>query len=547
MYILITPDKFLLNHHMTMNNHLVYSSKNRNFKNMKLKNLIYAFIFLFIAASCSESVIEPAQDQPGTTDLKAGVIGTTYYVATTGSDSNSGTTTSPFLTIQKASTVVNPGDVVIVRDGVYSNSVPNYGSEQAIVKMTRSGNSTGWITFKAENKGKAVLDGLNNAAEFGFMVEGLSYIKIEGFEVKNVNLWGIDASVGSHHLEFRNNYIHHIGRIIATTTNGFCAFNLTGVDNILVEGNLVHDVGRLSPNEGGSGSQNYLWNDHGIYINGVNNCIIKDNIFYNVFHGWALHFYSGSNNPSSNISVLNNTFAFNKTAAGLIVLYAALTNVNIQNNLFYISADANLEGISPSSNVGITINADYPYAGVTINHNMMYRGNGIIAKATSGVTIDNNIVNTDPQITNPAAFDFRLLSTSPAINAGVNVGLTIDYLGNGIVGLPDIGAYEYGSAVVAPVVVAPVVTAPVVTAPVATAPVATIYYNIPITGSATKNDCGTGYTGSLVTVTMPAQYVSSTISQADADNKASALMKTNIQAYANANGTCTRKSYWWRR
>jgi hypothetical protein len=38
--------------------------------------------------------------------------------------------------------------------------------------------------------------------------------------------------------------------------------------------------------------------------------------------------------------------------------------------------------------------------------------------------------------------DFSLQAGSPAINAGVDVGLTTDYVGNAIVGLPDIGAYE---------------------------------------------------------------------------------------------------------
>jgi hypothetical protein len=46
-------------------------------------------------------------------------------------------------------------------------------------------------------------------------------------------------------------------------------------------------------------------------------------------------------------------------------------------------------------------------------------------------------------MTNPAGLDFTLTSTSPAINAGAIVGLTTDYLGNPIVGIPDIGAYEY--------------------------------------------------------------------------------------------------------
>jgi hypothetical protein len=39
--------------------------------------------------------------------------------------------------------------------------------------------------------------------------------------------------------------------------------------------------------------------------------------------------------------------------------------------------------------------------------------------------------------------DFSLKSSSPCINAGTNVGLTTDILGNSIKGTPDIGAYEY--------------------------------------------------------------------------------------------------------
>jgi hypothetical protein len=39
--------------------------------------------------------------------------------------------------------------------------------------------------------------------------------------------------------------------------------------------------------------------------------------------------------------------------------------------------------------------------------------------------------------------DYHLLSTSPAIDAGTDVGLTTDYAGNPIYGAPDIGGYEY--------------------------------------------------------------------------------------------------------
>ena len=47
----------------------------------------------------------------------------TYYVSTTGSDSNLGTLSSPFLTIQKASSVMVAGDTVLIRGGTYHETI----------------------------------------------------------------------------------------------------------------------------------------------------------------------------------------------------------------------------------------------------------------------------------------------------------------------------------------------------------------------------------------------------------------------------------------
>ncbi|MGZ5190701.1 MAG: right-handed parallel beta-helix repeat-containing protein [Flavisolibacter sp.] len=59
---------------------------------------------------------------------------------------------------------------------------------------------------------------------------------------------------------------------------------------------------------------------------------------------------------------------------------------------------------------------------------------------------DMNSQMSDPLFVNRLS-DWSLQSGSPAINKGVNVGLTKDILGNPIVGLPDIGAYEHANAI----------------------------------------------------------------------------------------------------
>src|SRR5215217_422096 len=71
------------------------------------------------------------------------VVGHTYYVATNGSDTYSGRSTQPFRTIQKAADIVNPGDTVIVRDGVYSGPAADQ-----LVLLTRSGTPDAPITFR---------------------------------------------------------------------------------------------------------------------------------------------------------------------------------------------------------------------------------------------------------------------------------------------------------------------------------------------------------------------------------------------------------------
>jgi len=73
-----------------------------------------------------------------------------------------------------------------------------------------------------------------------------------------------------------------------------------------------------------------------------------------------------------------------------------------------------------------------------------------------------------------------------------------------------------------------------------------IYYNAALTNSLQKDDCASGYVGSLVSYTIAADIYSSdtqidpTASQAKADAKAQAAMDLILtQAYANEKGTCS--------
>lgn len=69
-----------------------------------------------------------------------------YYVATTGNDNNAGTIEAPFATLQKAQSVVQAGDVVYIRHGVYKPTEAQIMGIQGnlyacVFLMDKSGNS----------------------------------------------------------------------------------------------------------------------------------------------------------------------------------------------------------------------------------------------------------------------------------------------------------------------------------------------------------------------------------------------------------------------
>jgi LysM repeat protein len=66
-------------------------------------------------------------------------------------------------------------------------------------------------------------------------------------------------------------------------------------------------------------------------------------------------------------------------------------------------------------------------------------------KAASGQ--DTHSINLNPNFYDEANNDLHLTSTSPAINTGTNLSFSRDYDNNPLVGLPDIGAYEFMSPI----------------------------------------------------------------------------------------------------
>jgi hypothetical protein len=358
--------------------------------------------------------------------------GNFYVDANFGDDAAPGDSAHPFQTVQHAADVVNPGDVVVVRNGVYTAS----GS---VLDIERGGTAGNYVVFRAAVPWGAVLDGGQsdhtqpNGAENGIYL-GASFVRVEGFEIRNVWHDGVSPSSSASDFQIVGNHIHDIGRYCETTGIGLSGMTFIN-DNVVVERNLIHDIGRDSTGEHGCNPGNDYWqnHDHGIYLSSGTNAIIRNNVFYNITRGWAVQCYPG---PISQAYIVNNTFAFpNPHRDGHIIVDApsGFTSAVIANNVFYQPQTA---GVLFS---GGTI------SNVLVNHNLIFGGTATTASG-AGVTVANNLDNTDPKLVNAPAFNLQLLAGSAAIDAGI----TLSYVTNDFLGASrpqgagyDIGAFEF--------------------------------------------------------------------------------------------------------
>src|SRR5690349_14758660 len=269
--------------------------------------------------------------QGGSPPCPAAQPSTCYYVdGMAGNDAHLGTSGSPFRTVQRAADVVGPGDVVIVRDGVYT------GTSKAIVSITRGGTRSHYVAFKADHRWGAVLEGQHNWSADGIHI-GASFIRVEGFEIRGVWHDAISPSTSVGNLQIVGNHIHDIGRHCESRPIGLSAIGV-GNDSVVIDGNLIHDIGRYGPGERGCNPANAYWqnHDHGVYVESGTDVVIRNNVFYNIAHGWPVHRYSGRGGNVDRLMIVNNTFCCgNPNKAGEIIIANDVSNALIANNIFY--------------------------------------------------------------------------------------------------------------------------------------------------------------------------------------------------------------------
>jgi hypothetical protein len=259
---------------------------------------------------------------------------------------------------------------------------------------------------------------------------------------------GVTKGAYAYGVDFHNNTCgYEVGEIPSDLNVGRIALQFEeDVADVIVRHNTFKNVDRplYFCSNGTAGQFENIW----IYYNLING-VYYDYICQTTSAGFSAHgagiiFGGAAFVYARNIYIWNNTITALVGRKAEIGIFLPTTgdcdDVYVQNNI--------IQGFSVAA-----ISAEAQSGGGTLAtlviQNNLYYDNGYDGLKTVGFT-PTGVTNTGNKTGNPvfvSSVDYHLQSTSPAVDSGVNLGLTIDRDGSSIGSPPEIGAYEYGSTI----------------------------------------------------------------------------------------------------
>ncbi|OGO15113.1 MAG: hypothetical protein A2Z14_17980 [Chloroflexi bacterium RBG_16_48_8] len=355
--------------------------------------------------------------------------GNTYYVSTSGSDSNDGSMERPWGSIMHAVRNSGAGDTVYVRGGTYSES------EMWIRGSLGHGGEPGGMWTLAAYPGETV-------ELTGRIVIEASWVRVSGFSMTGSS--GIAVRPGS---GVRPTNVEILNNRVTGTGYRYEAISYRG-DNGLIEGNFI-EVNQSNTT------------DHGIYLHAGANNVVRNN-YIKKAHGYGIHVYDEDKGYDyvhhyENVLIENNTVNHTETRAGIVLgngpeisfdgvvirnnvlvnngtngiqiqNYGGtfIRNVQIYNNTIYashyaltISAESggSISNITAKNNIFAASDSSHiDSSGVTnvlLDHNLYWQPQSV----GTGVSDDHPVYG-DPLFLDASSGDFHLPPGSPACGAG---------------------------------------------------------------------------------------------------------------------------------
>ncbi|MBB2753132.1 UNVERIFIED_ORG: hypothetical protein GGI57_003842 [Rhizobium aethiopicum] len=396
---------------------------------------------------------------------------TTYYVATTGSDSGNGSASSPFRTISDAmASNLKPGDEVVVKAGTYNESI----------NIDKGGSAAGDITLRSEVPGAALIR--PPAGSWNAISVNANHVVIDGFDIGGATGDGIEAN-SVHHIQILNNTVHGSGesgiqfnqsdfiRIEGNETynnassgwfSGISIYqnrNITGDTSTdgyrtIVRNNVSHDnVTKSGAHTDGNGIiiDDFQSTQTSGYPNYTYKTLVDNNLVYGNGGKGVQVTWSDSVTVSNNTAYHNNQDPQNTGTWRGELSNSASSNNTWVNNIAVADPSLNKNNTA----IDNTSTDSYSNKNVVWANNVTYNGTaGQASVKTDGgnampSAADGNKLGVDPKFAGAASDNFHLGSGSSAIDGGTSkygVG-SIDLDGHArVVGTVDIGAYESGSS-----------------------------------------------------------------------------------------------------
>lgn len=342
------------------------------------------------------------------------------YVAPNGADTNPGTETAPFRSIERAAQAAFPDTTVHVAPGTY------FGGFKTLANGTPKGRV---YYLSTQRWGAKIVPALNSANPSGWDNRG-NYVDIIGFDVDGTvyqggTKWLTGIYTGGSYDSISNNHVHHIATRDTCSSAEGAGISIEsyyhGIKSEVI-GNNIHDIGP-------AGCRSI----QGINVNTPGT--VANNIVYRVAFA-GIHLW----HDATNVVVVNNTVSASNT--GIVVGggdYYYTTgpddHTHVSNNIVF----DNKKGIAELGATG---------KNNTYHNNLVFQNAGGDWNLADGIKNAGSVARA-PQFlaySRTGTPDFRLSSTSPAIGKGSAAHAhPTDFKGaprNAMTGV-DIGAYQH--------------------------------------------------------------------------------------------------------